>query len=500
MLELSPYLIVTVFNIIKSNRGIPEEDIINNLIQKTGFSSERIRELILKSIQFLLDSKLISVLPGEITKYKKADKAKLSISESISSGFTRKAKEIARRTVSTIPGDKIRDTLIGKKVSECMLADNPLSIKCHTPIGYQEYNFELRNIDASTDIMDLIKKIDRFPTFQIIYDAPVIENLNLKFDFPTDKTISASDASRYTVPVRSPIATNDLTKSRQLLFTVASACRWVGTFSDDGPKGEFESLPDLVDIDDSFGYGAFEEITTMLQNEFVADQNFAQSYFQMEKMHNEIDLIGFEENPTNYHIRDGPIVPHSYRDPKFYETLDQSKKLVDIALNKNILYFGFVKFSADKALTSLINSVIFNNILKGNVPENFWSDFGLLSQILEDSDVTAPIIRLDRGYDDQKRKCLVPYMSFYLKIFDWVSRIDIPWMICKHDPIGYRNKVAQLVYSLSSIEYSKPGSPQIVPFPIAMVDEMARIVAQNFIDISIKQFYEELGSLIDNSS
>ncbi|NHJ85951.1 MAG: DNA double-strand break repair nuclease NurA [Asgard group archaeon] len=498
MLELSPYLIVTVFNLVKNNRGISEEELIDQLVKKTGLDSENVKQSIQKSISFLLDSKLIETLSGEIKRYKKADKAKLSISDSIANGFTRKAKEIARRTVSTVPGNKIRDALLGKKISDCISIENPLSIKCYSPMGTNEYQFELMSIDSDETILQLIKKQETYPTFQIIYDVPVIENLQLTFEYPNDKLISASDASRYTVPVQSPIATNDLTRSRNLLFTVASACRWVGKFDEKGPDGSFISIPDLVDIDDSYSYSAIEEITTMQQQEFVADQNYAQAYFQMEKMHNEIDLIGFEEQPTNYHIRDGPIVPHSYRDPKFYEALYQSKKLVDIALNRNILYFGFVKFSADKALTSLINNAIFNNILKGKVPENFWSDFGLLSQILEDKDVTAPIIRLDRGYDDQKRKCLVPYMSFYIKIFDWVARIDIPWMLCRTNPIGYRNNVAQLVYSLSSIEYSKPGTSQIVPFPIAMVDEMARIVAQNFIDISVKQFYEELGSLIDN--
>ncbi|MGC9779903.1 MAG: hypothetical protein HZR80_11720 [Candidatus Heimdallarchaeota archaeon] len=499
MLELSPYLIVAVFNQIKNNRGVSEEEIVNNLLKKTGLESDRIKESIKKSIDFLLDSKLIAVLPGEKKRYKKVDKAELSISESISNGFTRKAKEIARRTLSTVPGNKIREALLGKKVSDCILAENPLSIKCYSPVGYTEYQFDLKDLDSENEIAELIKRLNHYPTYQIIYDVPIIENLDLKFEFPSEKLISASDASRYTIPVQSPIATNDLTRSRQLLFTVASACRWVGKFSPEGPVGEFESIPDLIDINDSFGYGAIEEITTLQQQDFVADQNFAQSYFQMEKMHNEVDLIGFDEKPTHYHIRDGPIVPHSYRDPRFYEALSQSKQLVDIALHRNILYFGYIKFSADKALTSLINSVIFNNILKGSVPENFWSDFGLLSQVLEDQDVTVPIIRLDRGYDDQKRKCLIPYMSFYMKIFDWVSRIDIPWMLCRNDPIGYRNKVAQLVYSLSSIEYSKPGTSQIVPFPIAMVDEMARIVARNFIDISIKQFYEELGQLIDNT-
>ena len=499
MLELSPYLIVAVFNLIKNNRGISEEEITTHLTKKTGLDNEKIKSSILKSISFLIDSNLITFLPGEKKKFKKSDKAELSISDSISNGFTRKAKEIAQRTISTISGDKIRETLLGKKVSECILPDNPLSIICHSPIGKQEYKFELREIESGKEIGELIGRQDRLPDFQIIYDVPIIESLDLKFEFPNDKKISASDASRYTIPVKSPIATNDLTRSRQLLFTVAAACRWVGKFSPDGPVGEFESIPDLVDIDDSYGYGAIEEVTTLNQSEFVADQNFAQAYFQMEKMHNEIDLIGFEENPTNYHIRDGPIVPHSYRDPLFYESLSQAKQLVDIALHKNILYFGFVKYSADKALTSLINGVVFNNILKGSVPENFWSDFGLLTQILNDKDVTVPIIRIDRGYDDQQRKCLVPYMSFYLKIFDWVSRIDIPWILCRHDPIGYRNKIAQLVYSLSSIEYAKPGTPQIVPFPIAMVDEMAKIVAQNFIDISIKQFYQELGNLIDKT-
>lgn len=500
MLELSPYLIVAVFNLIKNNRGISEDEIIERIFQKTGIENEKVKVTIVKSIAFLIDSKLINSLPSDKKKYKKADKAKLSISESISNGFTRKAKEIARRTVSTIPGDKIRESLLGKKVSDCILPNNPLSITCHSPIGSQEYHYKLKAIDASKEIGELIGRLNSYPNFQIIYDTAIIEPLDLKFEFPKDQRISASDASRFTVPVQSPIATNDLTRSRQLLFTVASACRWVGKFSPDGPEGEFESIPDLVNIDDSYGYGAIEEITTLNQSDFVADQNFAQSYFQMEKMHNEIDLIGFEENPTNYHIRDGPIVPHSYRDPKFYEALAQSKMLVDIALSKNILYFGYVKYSADKALTSLINGVIFNNILKGSVPENFWSDFGLLSQVLEDKDVTVPIIQLGRGYDEVQKKCLVPYMSFYLKIFSWVARIDIPWVICRHDPIGYRNKIAQLVYSLSSIEYSKPGTPQIVPFPIAMVDEMARIVAHNFIDISIKQFYHELGELIDNSS
>ncbi|NHJ46472.1 MAG: DNA double-strand break repair nuclease NurA [Asgard group archaeon] len=497
MLELSPYLIVTVFNIIKNNRGISEEDIIERVHKKTGLRTDRLKDQTIKSISFLLEAKLITIYPGEKNKYKKAEKAQLSISESITNGFTRKAKEIARRTVSTVPGNKIRDALLGKKVSECLLVENPLIIKCYSPLGSNEYLFELKGAADDEIIADSIRKIDSFPTHSIIYDLPVIESLDLKFDFPEDKTISASDASRYTFPVQSPIATNDLSRSRKLLFTVASASRWVGNFSQDGPAGEFTSIPDLVDIDDSFSYAAIEEITTYQQQDFVADQAFAQSYFQMERMHNEIDLIGFDEIPTNYHIRDGPIVPHSYRDPKFYDALAQSKKLVDIALHRNILYFGFVKYSADKALTSLINNAIFNNILKGSVPDNFWSDFGLLSQVLEDRDVTVPIIRLDRGYDDQKRKCLLPYMSFYLKIFDWVCRIDIPWMICRTDPIGYRNEVAQLVYSLSSIEYSKPGAPQIVPFPIAMVDEMARIVAQNFIDISIKQFYEELGQLID---
>ncbi|NHJ38763.1 MAG: DNA double-strand break repair nuclease NurA [Asgard group archaeon] len=499
MLELSPYLIVTIFNIIKNNRGINQDEIIEIVNKKIGLESERVNESILKSIEFLEESKLITIMPGESKKYKKADKAQLSISESITNGFTRKAKEIARRTVSTVPADKIRNALLGKKVSECLLIDRPLTIKCFSPLGSKEYFFELKTLDDEIEILNEIKKIDSFPDYQIIYDLPIIEQLELKFDYPNDKSISASDASRYTFPVQSPIATNDLTRSRKLLFTVASACRWVGSFTQEGPKGEFTSIPDLIDIDDSFGYTAIEEITTYNQQDFVADQVFAQSYFQMEKMHNEIDLIGFDEHPTNFHIRDGPIVPHSYRDPKFYDALEQSKKLVDIALNRNILYFGFVKYSADKALTSLVNNAIFNNILKGSVPDNFWSDFGLLSQVLEDKDVTVPIIRLDRGYDDQQRKCLIPYMSFYLKIFDWVSRIDIPWMICRSDPIGYRNKVAQLVYSLSSIEYSKPGTSQIVPFPIAMVDEMASIVAQNFIDISIKQFYEELGHLIDNS-
>ena len=499
MLELSPYLIVAIFNLIKNNRGISEVEIIDHILQKTGIDNEKIKTTVRKSITFLLDSKLISNLPGETKKYKKADKAKLSISESISNGFTRKAKEIARRTVSTISGSKIREALLGKKVSDCILPNNPLSITCHSPLGTQEYQYRLLELDSSKEIGEIIGRLNSFPDFQIIYDTAIIEPLDLKFEFPENKRISASDASRYTVPVQSPIATNDLSRSRQLLFTVASACRWVGKFSPEGPEGEFESIPDLVDIDDSYGYGAIEEMTTINQSDFVADQNFAQSYFQMERMHNEIDLIGFQENPTNYHIRDGPIVPHSYRDPKFYEVLAQAKMLVDIALNKNILYFGFVKYSADKALTSLVNGVIFNNILKGTVPENFWSDFGLLSQVLEDKDVTVPIIRLDRGYDDIKKKCLVPYMSFYIKIFSWVARIDIPWVICRHDPIGYRNRIAQLVYSLSSIEYSKPGTPQIVPFPIAMVDEMARIVARNFIDISIKQFYHELGELIDNS-
>lgn len=499
MLELSPYLIVTVFNIIKNNRGISQEEILETVNKKIGLDSDRVNESILKSIDFLVESKLITILPREGKKYKKVDKAHLSISESITNGFTRKAKEIARRTVSTVPGDKIRHALLGKKVSECLLIDIPLTIKCYSPLGTKEYFFELKNIKDEIEILNEIKKIDSFPKYQIIYDLPIIEQLDLKFDFPKEKTISASDASRYTFPVQSPIATNDLTRSRKLLFTVASACRWVGNFSENGPKGEFTCIPDLIDIDDSFGYTAIEEITTYNQQDFVADQVFAQSYFQMEKMHNEIDLIGFDEKPTDYHIRDGPIVPHSYRDPKFYDALEQSKKLIDIALHRNIIYFGFVKYSADKALTSLVNNAIFNNILKGSVPDNFWSDFGLLSQVLEDKDVTVPIIRLDRGYDDQQRKCLIPYMSFYLKIFDWVSRIDIPWMICRSDPIGYRNKVAQLVYSLSSIEYSKPRTSQIVPFPIAMVDEMARIVAQNFIDISIKQFYEELGDLIDSS-
>jgi hypothetical protein len=499
MLELSPYLIVTVFNIIKNNRGISEEVILERVHKRIGLISNRLKEQTLKSIEFLLDSKLITKYPGEKRQYKKADKAQLSISESITNGFTRKAKEIARRTVSTVPGPKIREALLGKKVSECLLVENPLVIECHLPLGSKEYAFELRDVDDENVISDKIKQLDTYPTQHIIYDLPVIENLDLEFSFPEEKLISASDASRYTFPVQSPIATNDLSRSRKLLFTVASACRWVGNFSQEGPSGEFTSIPDLVDIDDSFSYAAIEEMTTLQQQDFVADQAFAQSYFQMERMHNEIDLIGFEENPTNYHIRDGPIVPHSYRDPKFYDALAQSKKLVDIALNRNILYFGFIKYSADKALTSLINTAIFNNILKGSVPDNFWSDFGLLSQVLEDKDVTVPIIRLDRGYDDQKRKCRVPYMSFYLKIFDWVSRIDIPWMICRSDPIRYRNEVAQLVYSLSSIEYSKPNTSQIVPFPIALVDEMARIVAQNFIDISIKQFYEELGDLIDNS-
>ncbi|NHJ04843.1 MAG: hypothetical protein EAX90_08465 [Candidatus Heimdallarchaeota archaeon] len=497
-MELSPYLIVAIFNLIKNNRGISEEEIIEQLTKKTGIDNEKIRNSILKSITFLIESKLISDLPGENKRFKKADKAQLSISESISNGFTRKAKEIARRTISTISGEKIRLALLGKKVSDCILPDNPLSMICHSPIGKQEYKFELCELDMNKEIGELIGRQDKLPDFQIIYNAPIIESLDLKFEFPNNKLISASDASRYTIPVQSPIATNDLTRSRQLLFTVAASCRWVGRFSPEGPIGEFESIPDLVDIDDSYGYGAIEEVTTLNQSDFVADQNFAQAYFQMERMHNEIDLIGFEENPTNYHIRDGPIVPHSYRDPMFYEALTQAKQLVDIALHKNIFYFGFVKYSADKALTSLINGVVFNNILKGSVPENFWSDFGLLSQILEDKDVTVPIIRLDRGYDDQKRKCLIPYMSFYLKIFNWVSRIDIPWVLCRHDPIGSRNQIAQLVYSLSSIEYAKPGTPQIVPFPIAMVDEMAKIVAQNFIDISIKQFYQELGNLIDN--
>ncbi|MHA1212285.1 MAG: hypothetical protein ACTSSH_07475, partial [Candidatus Heimdallarchaeota archaeon] len=349
---------------IKNNRGISDVELVDQVHKKTGLTSDRLKDSTVKSINFLLDSKLINELPGEKKKYKKADKAKLSISDSISNGFTRKAKEIARRTVSTVPGDKIRDALIGRKVSDCMLVDNPLSIKCHSPMGITEYLFELKEVTAEKEIANLIKQQNSYPKFQIIYDAPIIENLDLKFEFPTDKLISASDASRYTFPVQSPIATNDLTRSRQLLFTVASACRWVGNFSPDGPVGEFNSIPDLVDIDDSFGYAAIDEITTMNQQEFVADQNFAQSYFQMERMHNEIDLIGFEEQPTDYHIRDGPIVPHSYRDPKFYEALTQSKKLVDIALNRNIVYFGFVKYSADKALTSLINSAIFNNILK----------------------------------------------------------------------------------------------------------------------------------------
>ncbi|MFW9923486.1 MAG: DNA double-strand break repair nuclease NurA [Candidatus Thorarchaeota archaeon] len=499
MLELSPYLIVAVFNLIKNNRGISDEEIIERLLQKTGIDNEKMKNSISKSINFLIESNLIVSLPSESRKFKKADKAQLSISESISNGFTRKAKEIARRTISTIPGVKIREALLGKLVSECILPDNPLAITCHSPLGKQEYRFDLRDISASKEIGDLIAKQDKLPNFQIIYDAPIIEALDLKFEFPDDKTISASDASRYTIPVESPISTIDLTRSRQLLFTVASACRWIGRFTANGPEGEYESIPDLVDIDDSYGYAAMEEITTINQRDFVADQNFAQSYFQMERMHNEIDLIGFEEKPTNYHIRDGPIVPHSYRDPLFYEALAQAKRLVDLALNKNIFYFGFVKYSADKALTSLINGVIFNNILQGSVPDNFWSDFGLLTQILEDKDVTVPIIRLDRGFDDIQRKCLVPYMSFYLKIFNWVSRVDIPWNICRHDPLGYRNKVAQLVYSLSTIEYAKPGMPQIVPFPIAMVDEMAKIVAQNFIDISIKQFYQELGNLIDEN-
>jgi hypothetical protein len=497
MLELSPYLIVTIFNIIKHKRGVSEKEIIHQLVTKTGVDTERVKESIKKSVQFLLDSKLITALPGETKKYKKIDKVNFSISDSISNGFARKAKEIARRTLSSVPGNKIRESLLGKKVSECILSENPLSINCHSPLGLTEYRFELRKPEDEKEIGQLIKDQTTLPDFQIIYDAPIIENLELAFELPTDCLISASDASRYTIPVQSPIATNDLTRSRQLLFTVASACRWTGRFTEDGPEGEFESVPDLVNIDDSFGYSAMEEITTLGQSDFVADQNYAQSYFQMERMHNEIDLIGFEEQPTNYHIRDGPIVPHSYRDPKFYDALAQVKKLVDIALHKNILYFGFVKYSADKALTSFVNGVIFENILKGSVPENFWSDFGLLSQVLDDKDVTVPIVRLDRGFDDQKKKCLVPYMSFYIKVFDWVARIDIPWMICRHDPIGYRNRVAKLVYSLSSIEYSKPGTPQIVPFPVAMVDEMARIVAQNFIDISIKQFYEELGKIID---
>lgn len=498
MLELSPYLIVTTFNLIRRNRGITQEDLIEKIKEQTEIHRESWEEAILNSVKFLLDANLITKLPGVPTRFKKADKADLSISEAISNGFARKAKEIARRTVSTVPAHKIREALLEKKVSECILTqEQALSIKCHSPIGLQEYHFELRELEDVKGISSLINEQRMLPDFQIIYNAPVIDHLELEFTLPADKKISASDASRYTVPVETPLATNDLTRSRQLIFTVAAASRWVGVFSEEGPKGEFQSVPDLIDLEDSFGYGAIEELTTIHRDDFVADQRYAQAYFQMEKMHNDLDLIGLEENPTDFHIRDGPIVPHSYRDPKFYTALSQAKRLVDLALHKNILYFGFVKYSADKALTSFVNSVIFNNILKGAIPENFWSDFGLLSQVLEDKDVTVPIIRLDRGFDDQKQKCLLPYMSFYLKIFDWVARIDIPWLLCKHDPLGYRNRIAKLVYSLSSIEYAKPGTPQIVPFPIAMVDEMAKIVAQNFIDISIKQFYEELGELID---
>ena len=271
MLELSPYLIVSIFNHIKKNRGISEDEIVNHVKNKTGLTAERLRESTSKSINFLLDSKLITLLSGETKKYKKASKAQLSISESISNGFTRKAKEIARRTVSTVPANKIREALMGNKVSDCIPADNPMVIKCHSPMGQTEYAFKLMNIDSENEIGKIIKQQNIFPQFQIIYDVPIIENLNLKFDFPEDKIISASDASRYTFPVQSPVATNDLTKSRKLLFTVATACRWIGKFSKDGPEGEYQSIPDLVDIDDSFGYTAIEEITTINQQDFVAD-------------------------------------------------------------------------------------------------------------------------------------------------------------------------------------------------------------------------------------
>ena len=68
MLELSPYLIVAVFNQVKNNRGISEREIVAHLLKKTGLESERIKESIIKSIKFLLEAKLISVLTGEKKK------------------------------------------------------------------------------------------------------------------------------------------------------------------------------------------------------------------------------------------------------------------------------------------------------------------------------------------------------------------------------------------------------------------------------------------------
>jgi hypothetical protein len=500
MLELSPYIIVLLFNLIKKFRGITKDELFEKLSQRTTMKPDRLERVFNKSLEFLLEAELINCSKSKPYRYKKADKATLSISKSVNQGFAKKAKEIAQRTISTIPGSKIRQTLLDKKVSDCIQTTGSVILECIAPLQKRKYKFQLYDIADSKPILKTIKEQTVFPDFQLLYDSYIIENLELTLDFQPEALISASDASRFTVPVKSPISINDFTRSRQLIFTVAAASRWVGKFTENGPEGNYFNLPDLINIDDSFGYGAVEEITTLQETDFVADQNFAESYFQMERMHNELDLLGFDESPTNYHIRDGPIVPHSYRDVQFYEVLNQAKKLVDKALHKNITYFGFVKHSSDKALTALINNIIFQNIFKEVLSERFWSDFGLLSQVLEDKDVTVPIIRLDRGFDDQQKKCLIPYMSFYLKIHHWVARIDIPWMICRNDPLGYRNRIAQIVYSMASIEYSKPGTPQIVPFPVAMVDEMARIVAKNFIDISIKQFYDELNSLIDKKN
>ena len=83
MLELSPYLIVTIFNLIKKKRGITEKEITEALRNQTGLESIRLTEAIQKSITFLLESKLIAKFPGEQIRYKKVDKAELSISDSI---------------------------------------------------------------------------------------------------------------------------------------------------------------------------------------------------------------------------------------------------------------------------------------------------------------------------------------------------------------------------------------------------------------------------------
>lgn len=504
MVQLYPHLAAQIYEFLKKRNSITlkreildefKDDILQN------WTVTEVTEHIQLALAFLIDI-------NKIEQYRSGYRIKtriLHLDEIYMKGLERKAHEIAQRSIIRIPFEEIRGALYNKMVSYCLFGQETLA-------DYEQFTAESSHsgkerkitFELIANIPEQHQQINRIigsgtkEFRRIIINSPIFEPLfpeEVLKVIPEEFIISASDATIISLPT-SGITTNEPTvrSTQQLLFQIASAASWTGNISDI-TKGTFEIYPDLIDITDAKAYEAVEEITTL----YTSDDDVPvvrDKYFKMLKMHDDLDWSTFQKHDFHLYIRDGTVVPHSYRDPRTNEGLERAKRNIAFLQARKSLYCGYVKHSSDFAFVVLISDPIFRNIFQEVLQGNFSSDVGLLSHLLNDGEVTAPIIRLDRGYNEAKGECQVPYMSFYIKIYDHVGRIDVPWFLCQDDPIGIRNKIGRIAYLLGSPEYGKTWAKNKVPFPVSIVDQHCRTIAHSFSQRVLKEYSDKVIELL----